>query len=147
MEVVDRCEQTQTALEVVRKRMSSMIVLLHWLVTVNNRGLTPDESKILELVVSGSLEDTEEDGEVRLCLFPTGNNVLFQNNHEYHCLKMCTDLMNYFQHLIVLVVGKAEFSSGEALCVPTIVSAEHFVQCALSNGRFRSCQSLKTCLS
>ena len=74
MEAIEQCEQTQRALANTRKRVSSWIVLMHWLVRTLDRmrSLTAHESRALALVVCGVTEETTgEDGEVSVSMILT----------------------------------------------------------------------------
>ncbi|OQV11483.1 Protein PTHB1 [Hypsibius exemplaris] len=61
IEVVEQCERTQRTVERVRARMAAMLALMNWLVALNNRTLTADEARTLELVVNGSLEEVVDE--------------------------------------------------------------------------------------
>jgi hypothetical protein len=61
MDVVEQCEGTQKALGQMRTSISAVVAFMHWLVSLNNQSLTPDEVRKLELIIQGCAEETTDE--------------------------------------------------------------------------------------
>ena len=59
--IVEECQRTKIQLEIAKRAVSSMVSLMHWLVSLNNQTLSTEQVKLLQLVIHAGMEETNEE--------------------------------------------------------------------------------------